>query len=186
MTVDSSSGCTQTALTGNGNDDKNYYQCGSINTVDFDGIIKKEDEDVDELLQSVLRKKKVYSVVVVNGGGKGEGIRAVVGKYRHAWIIGKFEEEDGEVGLLVSRIVEIFVKLFSNGGRDKGSIPAEFMPVGADGRIVLSFNLLNANPSDWVYDWYSTCCLNKIFDQRAHLLLQSKFKHCKLLSSQVE
>ncbi|PNT51472.2 hypothetical protein POPTR_002G244801v4 [Populus trichocarpa] len=27
------------------------------------------------------------------------------------------------------------------------------MPVGADGRIVLSFNLLNADPSDWTYDW---------------------------------
>ncbi|PNY16750.1 GPI transamidase component pig-s-like protein [Trifolium pratense] len=27
------------------------------------------------------------------------------------------------------------------------------MPVGADGRIVLSFSLLNADPRDWIYDW---------------------------------
>ncbi|KAL0352422.1 UNVERIFIED_CONTAM: GPI transamidase component PIG-S [Sesamum calycinum] len=35
----------------------------------------------------------------------------------------------------------------------EGSISGEFMPVGADGRIVLSFNLLNADPRDWTYDW---------------------------------
>ncbi|PKA47425.1 hypothetical protein AXF42_Ash020154 [Apostasia shenzhenica] len=28
----------------------------------------------------------------------------------------------------------------------------EFVPVGLDGSVVLSFNLLNANPNDWVYD----------------------------------
>ena len=29
-----------------------------------------------------------------------------------------------------------------NGGKEEGFIHGEFMPVGADGRIVLSFNLL--------------------------------------------
>ena len=43
--------------------------------------------------------------------------------------------------------------MFGNGGREEGLIHEEFMPVGADGRIVLSFNLLNANPHDWIYDW---------------------------------
>ncbi|KAH7576373.1 hypothetical protein JRO89_XS01G0046900 [Xanthoceras sorbifolium] len=107
--------------------------------------------DVDQLLQSVFKESNVYTVVVVNGGGGGEeGIRVVVGKYRHAWIVGRVEEE--ETGL-VSRVAEVFVKVFANGGREEGLIHGEFMPVGADGRIVLSFNLLNAEPNDWLYDW---------------------------------
>ncbi|XP_029153770.1 uncharacterized protein [Arachis hypogaea] len=40
-----------------------------------------------------------------------------------------------------------------NGRSEGDSIRAEFMPVGADGRIVLSFSLLNAEPRDWIYDW---------------------------------
>ena len=46
-----------------------------------------------------------------------------------------------------------------NGGKEEGFIHGEFMPVGADGRIVLSFNLLNSNPHDWVYDWYESWLL---------------------------
>lgn len=145
VTVDSISSCAQTDLS----DGSSYYRCGAISAADFD------DGDVDELLESVLGgKKNVYSVVVVNGGG--EGIKAVVGKYRRAWIVGSVEEEEESV--LVSRIAEIFVKVFANGGRESGLIHGEFMPVGADGRVVLSFNLLNAEPKDWVYDWYNVCC----------------------------
>ncbi|KAJ0053747.1 hypothetical protein Pint_01530 [Pistacia integerrima] len=145
VTVDSNSHCVQTNLT----DD--LYRCGTINVVDFDSNGKhKNDEDVDEFLESVLKRKNVYSMVVVNGDGVGEGVRAVVGKYRHGWIVGRVDEEEAEV---VSKVAEIFVKVFVNGGREKGLIHEEFMPVGADGRIVLSFNLLNAEPNDWVYDW---------------------------------
>ncbi|KAK1566876.1 hypothetical protein Q3G72_005261 [Acer saccharum] len=127
--------------------DTNFYPCGAnaISAVDFDSA----DEDVDELLSSVFRGKNIYTVAVVNGGG--EGIRVVVGKYRHAWIVGGFDFEKEED--LALRVAEIFVKVFVNGGRDQGLIHGEFMPVGADGRIVLSFNLLNAEPNDWVYDW---------------------------------
>lgn len=149
VTVDSVSSCAQTHPT----DKSNYYRCGAISAVDFD-IGNDDDDGVDELLGSVLGVKNVYSVVVVNGGG--EGIRAVVGKYRHAWIVGSVEEEEESV--LVSRAAEIFVKMFVNGGTENGLIHGEFMPVGADGRIVLSFNLLNAEPNDWVYDWYDVCC----------------------------
>ncbi|GLT53475.1 hypothetical protein SLA2020_267430 [Shorea laevis] len=53
----------------------------------------------------------------------------------------------------VARAAEIFIKVFVNGGKEEGLIHGEFMPVGADGRIVLSFNLLNSDPQDWVYDW---------------------------------
>ncbi|KAK1563656.1 hypothetical protein Q3G72_030733 [Acer saccharum] len=127
--------------------DTNFYPCGAnaISAVDFDSA----DEDVDELLSSVFRGKNIYTVAVVNGGG--DGIRVVVGKYRHAWIVGGFDFEKEED--LALRVAEIFVKVFVNGGRDQGLIHGEFMPVGADGRIVLSFNLLNAEPNDWVYDW---------------------------------
>ncbi|XP_024026404.1 GPI transamidase component PIG-S [Morus notabilis] len=117
----------------------------AICAVDFDS----DDEAVDELLESTLGgpagERKVYSVVVVN---RDEDVRAVVGKYRHAWISGRVSE-----AAALSRAAEIFVKVFVNGGKEEGLIHGEFMPVGADGRIVLSFNLLNANPNDGVYDW---------------------------------
>lgn len=155
VTVDSISHCKQTNLT----DKYNYYRCGTISAVDID-TSKDDDDDVDELLRSVLGEKNVYSVVVVNGGG--EKVKAVVGKYRHAWIKGSVEEK--EETQLVSRIAEIFVNVFVNGGREEGSVHGEFMPVGADGRIVLSFNLLNAEPKDWVYDWcvYACCYLHNL------------------------
>ncbi|KAL5798728.1 hypothetical protein ACOSQ2_003548 [Xanthoceras sorbifolium] len=148
VVLHSDSHCTQTTLT----HDTNFYRCGAnaISAVDFDRKVNA-DEDVDQLLRSVFKESNVYTVVVVNGGGGGEeGIRVVVGKYRHAWIVGRVEEE--ETGL-VSRVAEVFVKVFANGGREEGLIHGEFMPVGADGRIVLSFNLLNAEPNDWLYDW---------------------------------
>lgn len=120
--------------------------CGEVN-------LRGSDEDVDELVRDCLGNGvgggKVYSVVVVNGE-EDEEVRAVVGKYRHAWIVGKVSEEEA-----VWRVAEIFANVFVNGGNEGGSsIREEFMPVGADGRIVLSFSLLNANPRDWIYDWY--------------------------------
>ncbi|XP_028765255.1 GPI transamidase component PIG-S isoform X2 [Neltuma alba] len=148
VVVDSRSHCVET---------KNMkpscsWKCGPINKFDSIGKLKDNDEEADELLQSMLGScydsgygGKVYSVVVVNGD---EEVRAVVGKYRHAWITGTISEEEA-----VSRIAEIFVKVFVNGGKEEGSIQGEFMPVGADGKIVLSFSLLNADPRDWVYDW---------------------------------
>ncbi|CAK8541499.1 unnamed protein product [Lathyrus sativus] len=119
-----------------------------VNAVDFGGKLRENDKEVDELVKrlvSVYGEEKVYSVVVVNGE---EEVKAVVGKYRHAWILGKVSEEDAVV-----RVAEIFSKVFVNGGSEDGLIHNEFMPVGADGRIVLSFSLLNAEPQDWVYDW---------------------------------
>ena len=107
------------------------------------------DEDADELVKSVVSEYgggNAYSVVVVNEEGE---VRSVVGKYRHAWIVGRVEEEEA-----VLHVAEVFVKVFVNGGDVEGSVRSEFMPVGADGRIVLSFSLLNADPRDWIYDWY--------------------------------
>lgn len=136
VVVDSSSGCVQTR-------NREYlssWQCGAMGTVDF-----SDDEGVDEVLVDLLGGK-VYSVVVVNLDN--EEVRAVVGKHRHAWIVGRVSEAEA-----VARVAETFVKVFVNGGKEEGFIQGEFMPVGADGRIVLSFNLLNSDPQDWVYDW---------------------------------
>ncbi len=107
-----------------------------------------DDNGVDEVLAGVLNSgEKVYSVVVVNR--ESEELRAVVGKYRHAWVVGRVSETEA-----AEKAAEIFVNVFVNGGKEEGFINGEFMPVGADGRIVLSFNLLNSNPLHWVYDWY--------------------------------
>ncbi|XP_076944150.1 uncharacterized protein LOC143614659 [Bidens hawaiensis] len=109
------------------------------------------DEVVDEYLQSVVeitRSRLVYTIVVVNSGER-DGVRAVVGKYRHGWVVGRV----ADVEVVAEMVAEMFVKVFVNGAKDERSIQGEFMPVGADGKIVLSFNLLNADPRDWIYDW---------------------------------
>ncbi|KAL6214344.1 hypothetical protein ACLB2K_013778 [Fragaria x ananassa] len=124
-----------------------------LGAVDFDGDDEAVDEALDEALEAVSRggwgsgsKGEVYTVVVVNRGG--DEARAVVGKNRNAWIVGRVSEEEA-----VAKAAEVFVKVFVNGGKEEGLIHGEFMPVGADGTVVLSFNLLNADPRDWVYDW---------------------------------
>ncbi|KAL2556990.1 GPI transamidase component PIG-S-related [Forsythia ovata] len=121
--------------------------CGALNEFKFSE--KHDDGLLDEYLESLFDNSsdgKVYTVVVVKT--EEEEVRAVVGKYRHAWIMGRIFEEEA-----VEKIGEIFVKVFVNGGKEEGLIHGEFMPVGADGRIVLSFNLLNADPRNWIYDW---------------------------------
>jgi GPI-anchor transamidase subunit S len=127
----------------------NVVRSDEVNAVDFGGKLRRNDEEADELVKNMVNvygEEKVYSVVVVNGE---EEVKAVVGKYRHGWIVGKVSEDEA-----VLRVAEIFGKVFVNGGSEDGSIRSEFMPVGSDGRIVLSFSLLNADPRDWVYDWY--------------------------------
>ncbi|KAM7521827.1 hypothetical protein LguiA_011729 [Lonicera macranthoides] len=130
------------------------WPCGAMKELKFEGSLKN-DEAFDEYLNSALvggegyveNGEKVYTAVVVNRKDD-EGVRVVVGKHRHAWIVGR----DSLVET-VEKVAEIFVKIFVNGGKEEALIHGEFMPVGADGRVVLSFNLLNADPHDWIYDW---------------------------------
>ncbi|KAG8371729.1 hypothetical protein BUALT_Bualt13G0118400 [Buddleja alternifolia] len=145
VTLDSGSDCVHSGSDLN-------WKCGKLKNDESFG--KYDDELLDDYLRSLLDDNggssnggKVYSVIVVRTEEE-EEVRAVVGKYRHAWIIGKVSKEEA-----LKKVAEIFVKVFVNGGKDEGSISGEFMPVGADGRIVLSFNLLNADPRDWHYDW---------------------------------
>lgn len=150
VTLDSGTDCTQSQNV----DSAELWRCGTVKDLNLNENLKN-DESFDEYLHSLLSGSeggvenggKIYTVVVVK---RDEEIRAVVGKNRHAWIVGRVLDVDAVVDMLA----EIFVKIFANGGKKEGLIPGEFMPVGADGRIVLSFNLLNDDPNDWIYDWY--------------------------------
>lgn len=145
VTLDSITDCEQSS-----NLESNpLWKCGAIMDLDLDMALK-DDVLFDEYLDSILEMDlanggKVYTVVVVK---RDLEVRAVVGKHRHAWVIGGVSE-----GEAAEKVAEIFVKVFVNGGKEEGSIHEEFMPVGADGKVVLSFNLLNADPNDWIYDW---------------------------------
>ena len=127
------------------------WRCGSVTSVDS----VRGDEVFDELLHSALGGgsgdgMKVYTVVIVESDDE-KTTRVVIGKHRHAWVVGKVDEAEA-----VSLISKVFIKYFMNGGIEEGEAgigKGEFMPVGSDGNVVLSFSLLNADPSDWVYDW---------------------------------
>ncbi|KAL6978805.1 hypothetical protein U1Q18_020472 [Sarracenia purpurea var. burkii] len=122
------------------------WRCGAMIDESLDDKLKEDDEFVDDYLESSLKgSESFYTVVVIK---RDQEVRAVIGKHFHAWIMGRVSETDA-----VEKIAEIFVKIFVNGGKEEGLIPGEFMPVGADGKVVLSFNLLNSDPHDWIYDW---------------------------------
>ncbi|KAL5701673.1 hypothetical protein ACHQM5_026985 [Ranunculus cassubicifolius] len=145
VTKESNAGCFKNS----GGVGNCLWKCGG--EVDFGS----KDEEVDELLDSALRRDescgdtvtggRVYTVFVVKKEGE---VRVVVGRHRHAWMMGEVTEMNA-----VPMIASVFVKVFMNGGKERGLVQGEFMPVGADGRVVLSFSLLNADPHDWIYEW---------------------------------
>ncbi|KAL5220615.1 hypothetical protein ABZP36_025328 [Zizania latifolia] len=137
VTVDSVGGCSSSSNVAS------PWRCGAVTTAD----LVRGDEVFDELLLLALGGggadgMRVYTVVVVDSDDV-EGLRIVIGKHRRAWVS-------------VSITGKIFVKYFMNGGIEEGEagiLKGKFMPVGSDGNVVLSFSLLNADSSDWVYDW---------------------------------
>lgn len=151
VALESGSGCFHS-------DNNSNWKCGLVNELKkYEDSRAYDDELFDDYLHSLLddngspRIDELVYTVIVSSRSEPTDVRAVVGKYRHAWIIGRISPEEA-----MKKVAEIFVKVFVNGGKEKVSISGEFMPVGADGRIVLSFNLLNANPQDWSYVWYGT------------------------------
>ncbi|XP_039122245.1 GPI transamidase component PIG-S [Dioscorea cayenensis subsp. rotundata] len=109
-----------------------------------------DDEAMDAFLLGMV-DASVYTVVVVERAVKGNA-KVVVGKHRHAWVVGLVEDSE------VARVIAgVFWKYFVNGGREDGEMvggeEGDALPVGSDGSLVLSFSLLNADPSDGVYDW---------------------------------
>jgi GPI-anchor transamidase subunit S len=147
VTVDSAGGCSSSS----GSIIGLRWQCGAVTTAD----LLRGDEVFDELLQSALGGSggdamRIYTVIVLESDDAKQS-RIVVGKHRHAWVVGKVDEAEA-----VSAIGKVFSKYFMSGGIGEGEAgigKGEFMPVGSDGNVVLSFSLLNADPSDWVYDW---------------------------------
>ncbi|KAK8960677.1 hypothetical protein KSP40_PGU004236 [Platanthera guangdongensis] len=151
VTIDSGNECTHS---GGGEGNSCFWPCGEVDS----SLFSKDDVAVDEMLDAVLRKG---GHCMVSGGGKPytillgeseahEGFRNVVGKHRHAWVVNGNVRES-EAALIIAKI---FVKFFMNGGKEDAlQRNGEFVPVGLDGSIVLSFSLLNANPNDWVYYW---------------------------------
>jgi GPI-anchor transamidase subunit S len=144
ITVDLGSSCHHG---GNAPSDACLWQCGSAGLVD--AIADIDDHEIDELLQSAVNKTvggcvgRVYSVFVMEGAKE----RVVVGKHRDAWMVVKTLDDSRSVGSMIGKV---FGDYFMRGGVGKG----EYVPVGSDGNVVLSFSLLNSNPNDWVYDWY--------------------------------
>ncbi|KAA0051977.1 GPI transamidase component PIG-S [Cucumis melo var. makuwa] len=148
VVIESGSECSQTRTDAS----SCPWRCGALSASDFAASLENGFQSADDFLEVALggcskpaSGVRVYSVVVMN---KGENVVATIGKYRHGWIVGRVSEADA-----TAKVAETFVKLFGNGGTEGGLIPGEFMPVGADGKIFLSFNLLNADPDDWIYDW---------------------------------
>ncbi|KAL3681721.1 hypothetical protein R1sor_024677 [Riccia sorocarpa] len=80
------------------------------------------------------------------------GSRTVVGKYRHAWIIGDLDFSSFETEV-VPRVSEV-ARTFLGGSRSaSGRSKPRNLPLSADGEAILSFSLLNAEPEDWTFDW---------------------------------
>lgn len=156
VTINSGGSCIKSGNGGNSRGNLNLclWRCGAV---ELDWNLKN-DEDIDEILALGLgagnggcvdSSGRLYSVVFMHR--EEQEARFVVGKYRHGWVTGKVSEMDA-----VTLAGKIFVEVFMNGEKEEGKMVqgnGEFMPVGADGHTVLSFSLLNSNPSDWVYDW---------------------------------
>eukprot|EP01018_Ginkgo_biloba_P014014 Gb_40209 [translate_table: standard] len=141
-----------------------YWPCGLMGSSLMEFL--SDDDLVDEFLESHSQRISgaldgnggLYTILVTgNRNGDKHSHRTVMGKHRHAWIVGEFSD-----GSVVPLIGEVVVKHFMNGGsvvskRGLGFVTAEekgeAMPLAADGSATLSFSLLNAEPADWIYDW---------------------------------
>eukprot|EP00850_Spirogloea_muscicola_P024633 SM001186S25542 [mRNA] locus=s1186:1:1974:- [translate_table: standard] len=73
---------------------------------------------------------------------------ATVGQYGHAWVVTACGLT--ELEMAPAAAVDIVVGLLEYDG---GVEVLPELPLAADGFAVLSFSLLNADPTDWVYHW---------------------------------
>ncbi|MCO5582745.1 hypothetical protein L7F22_036644 [Adiantum nelumboides] len=158
------------------------WPCGLMRSKLSDLIRENDSDAVDEFLYNFSRKRYfdpagvsskifesgVYTVLSIKDLGHSEhGLlnansrmtsKAVIGKYRHSWFLTSRENTliSHEEINLISNVV---VKFFMNGGIDYDSTETsmeergETLPLAADGKAILSFSLLNAEPWDWIFDW---------------------------------
>ncbi|EAY76889.1 hypothetical protein OsI_04848 [Oryza sativa Indica Group] len=104
VTVESAGGCSSSSKVAS------PWRCGAVTTAD----LGRGDEVFDELLDSALGDgggdgMRVYTVVFVDSD---DLKRIVIGKHRHAWVVGKVDEAE-----VVSIIGKVFVKEFENIGQ---------------------------------------------------------------------
>lgn len=159
-------------------DDGQYWRCGLAKSGLHRVVDLHDDDRLDEFLWSFSEGQNSstggrYTLVVIGREAGDVGIqsgmhqnahvhgRTVVGKHRHAWMTGVDLSLPGFEDGVASRIAEVAMTYFRNGGRASKAGRAEedqvaSMPLSADGEAILSFSLLNANPEDWIFDWYAT------------------------------
>lgn len=150
--VTASLDCKDKCVSGT-NSNLSHWPCGLSTYLSSVNISSSDDDEVDELLNFYTHRESgdlggVYTVLVAGNGNTGShSYRCVIGKHRHAWIVGELSETD-----VVTLIGEIVRNYFIKGGNmiENEAVP---MPLAADGSATLSFSLLNANPADWIYQW---------------------------------
>lgn len=164
VTLDSEDSCV---IVGS-EDDGQHWPCGIVKSSLRNVVDLHDDDGVDEFLWSFSEGKNSsrggrYTLVVIGREVSDAHVveRTVVGKYRHAWMTGIDLSVPGFEDGIASRVAEVAVTYFRNGGRVSMAGRAEedqvaSMPLSADGEAILSFSLLNANPEDWIFDWYAT------------------------------
>eukprot|EP00898_Chlorokybus_atmophyticus_P008769 jgi/Chlat1/8894/Chrsp92S08206 len=107
-------------------------------------------EETDEALERLREGLKggQYEVFVTNSctanAQRGESV--VLGKHRRAWVcVSNFEPET------LTRVVPVIAHLMENNFAARGTDVE--LPLSSNASAVLSFSLLNAGPSDWLYGW---------------------------------
>ncbi|KAG0591319.1 hypothetical protein KC19_1G166500 [Ceratodon purpureus] len=171
VTLDAEDSCVSVGREDGGE----YWRCGLAKSGLHDVVDLHDDDRLDEFLWSFSKDQNSstggrYTVVVIGREGSDVGSqsgmhqnahvngRTVVGKHRHAWMTGVDLSHPGFEDGIASRIADVAMTYFKNGGRASKTGRDEedqvaSMPLSADGEAVLSFSLLNANPEDWIFDW---------------------------------
>ncbi|KAL2620194.1 hypothetical protein R1flu_000399 [Riccia fluitans] len=125
-------------------------------------LLQRNQFEHDESLNSVADDAN-EAECEGSGCRVGTSWRTVVGKYRHAWIIGNFNFSSFQAEV-VPRIEEV-ARTFLSGSRSaSGRSKARNLPLSADGKAILSFTLLNAEPEDWIFDWDFEDLKNQFFE----------------------
>ncbi|XP_002986510.2 GPI transamidase component PIG-S [Selaginella moellendorffii] len=129
---------------------KPLWECGRVP----DSLHSQDSTSIDESLKDYIGEDRAgkYTILVLLDGelSQGGGAEAVVGKYRHAWVVfppsllGNDEQ--------LTRIISETAGVLLAGGKSATAV-AKTMPLAADGSAILSFSLLNADPENWIFNW---------------------------------
>ncbi|KAH7403994.1 hypothetical protein KP509_15G004300 [Ceratopteris richardii] len=159
------------------------WPCGLMRSMPFTLVHQNDNDAVDEFLnrfssESLIdweygaswrgRTSGMYTILSIKENGHNESAsgnggyhgtpKAVIGKYRHAWLITSSRNSliaNEEIEQLSNVVVKFFMNAGGSSHSSKISMEekGEFLPLAADGKAILSFSLLNAEPADWIFDW---------------------------------